>query len=485
MNVLIWYKRDLRVQDHPALAMCAGAAGVLPLYIVEPALWTQPEKSARQWGFEAETLAGLREDLGAMGAPLVVRIGEAVEVLARACRQHRIDRIISHVEAGCAWTTARNHRVAEWANEAGIEWQELPQQSAIESAIGGKAGALTALPGAEPGVIPQARALRLADDPCPHRQIGGRAQGMALLDSFLARRGQNYREARDHPHLAERGSSRLSPYLALGAISGPQVAQAVADFLAIAPDARPDAASAATLETVPHTDLTAGLKHFLISLRRAAIPGLTAPGLAGTDAMSGVPDFAPQETQFSFRMSQDHRFAAWADGRTGLPFCDAAMRYLMATGWLPDKLRGMVFAVAVGPLGLNPRAAASTLARRFTDYDARLFWPAVTDILAGHAARHLADPVRLGRQLDADGRFTRRWLPELALVPDAHLHSPWRCPQAPQTRYPEAIVDLARAQRLTHRPLPDSDTEVIDRPFARPQSRRFKLAPAGQLSLDL
>ena len=173
MNVLIWYKRDLRVQDHPALAMCAGAAGVLPLYIVEPALWTQPEKSARQWGFEAETLAGLREDLGAMGAPLVVRIGEAVEVLARACRQHRIDRIISHVEAGCAWTTARNHRVAEWANEAGIEWQELPQQSAIESAIGGKAGSLTPLPGAEPGVIPQARALRLADDPCPHRQIGG------------------------------------------------------------------------------------------------------------------------------------------------------------------------------------------------------------------------------------------------------------------------------------------------------------------------
>jgi len=469
MNVLVWYKRDLRVQDHPALALSVGAAGGLPLYIVEPALWALPEKSARQWAFEAETLTCLREDLATMGAPLVVRVGEAAEVLARLCRQHRIDRIISHGDSGDPWANARDQRVAEWAHAAGIDWLVVPQDSPMESAAEGGAGSLVPLPGAEPGVIPQARALRLADDPCPHRQIGGRAQGMALLDSFLARRGQTYRQARNLPHLAERASSRLSPYLALGAISRRELAQAVADRLERAPD------------TLPNPDLAAGLKVFQAHVRKHR----PASELSGSIAMTAVSDEATEDIQFSFRMSQDHRFAAWAAGQTGLPFCDAAMRYLTATGWLPDKLRGMVFAVAAGPLGLNPRAAACTLAQRFTDYDAAVFWPAIAGILAGSAVPRLADPVRLGRQLDGGGQFTRRWLPELAQVPDAHLHSPWLSAQGPHLRYPEAIVDLARVQRLTRPPPPEPDFQVIDQPFARPHTRRFRPPPAGQLSLDL
>ena len=73
MNVLVWLKRDLRIHDHPALALAAGIGPVLPVFVVEPELWSEPDASARQWGFVAESLADLRDDLAGIGAPLVSR----------------------------------------------------------------------------------------------------------------------------------------------------------------------------------------------------------------------------------------------------------------------------------------------------------------------------------------------------------------------------------------------------------------------------
>lgn len=96
MNVLVWFKRDLRLHDHAALCRAVALGRVLPLYIVEPDYWTLPDTSARQWAFAAECLADLRGELAARGAPLAVRVGDAVEVLSRVVRQHRIARIVSH-----------------------------------------------------------------------------------------------------------------------------------------------------------------------------------------------------------------------------------------------------------------------------------------------------------------------------------------------------------------------------------------------------
>ena len=125
MNVLVWFKRDLRVADHPALALAAGLGPVLPLYIVEPDYWRQPDAAARHWAFIAESLAELRAALGALGAPLVVRVGEAVPVLERLCRANGITRIVSHEETGNLWTFARDRAVADWARREGcsvIHW---------------------------------------------------------------------------------------------------------------------------------------------------------------------------------------------------------------------------------------------------------------------------------------------------------------------------------------------------------------------------
>ena len=243
MNVLVWFKRDLRLHDHAALTRAAETGQVLPLYIIEPDLWQQPDASARQWAFTAESLTDLRDALGAMGVPLILRTGDAVDILSRLTRQHRIARIVSHQETGNLWTYARDCRVAAWARGAGIDWQEVPQSgvtrrlrsrdgwarlrdSFIAEPVLPAPAALMPVTGVEPGPIPTARALRLAQDRCPHRQPGGRAQGGLLLDSFLATRGASYRQAMSSPLTAERACSRLSPHLALGTLSAREVAQA-------------------------------------------------------------------------------------------------------------------------------------------------------------------------------------------------------------------------------------------------------------------
>ncbi|MGO4909699.1 FAD-binding domain-containing protein [Pseudorhodobacter sp. W20_MBD10_FR17] len=462
MNVLVWYKRDLRVEDHPALCFGAELGAVLPLYIAEPEAWAQPDTSARQWAFVAETLAGLRRDLAGLGAPLVVRVGDAVEVLARLCKQNNITRIVSHFGAGDAWAFARDARVRDWANGAGIEWIELAQTSDELLAPPG----LRMVAGIEPGVIPNARALRMAGDDCPHRQIGGRTQGMALLDSFLGQRGLGYTRGADAVMSAERVCSRVSPYLALGAVSKREVALAVQARI----DARPGADWGPSLRAF---QLRIGARYKQPALDMA-LPAIQAKGVC---------------------------FDGWCKGQTGLPYLDACMRYLRATGWINFPARAMLVSVAVHHFQLDWQGVGQVLARRLTDYDPAIHWAQVQR-LAGLATQRaqLIDPVKQGQQHDPSGAFTRRWVPELTAVPDAFLQTPWKWPGAQAIlgrRYPEPLVDIATAARnaraMMRRDTVVEDVELIE-PCTRgglfftPRStgfRRTRAPVAGQLSLDL
>ena len=127
INVLIWYKRDLRVDDHPALTLGAEIGAVLPIYIVEPDYWVLADTSAHQWRFLAQSLLGLKNDLAQLGLPLILRTGDAVAELAKLCTKHGITKIISHQETGNLFTFHRDRRVAAWGASAGIEWVELAQ----------------------------------------------------------------------------------------------------------------------------------------------------------------------------------------------------------------------------------------------------------------------------------------------------------------------------------------------------------------------
>ena len=504
MNVLVWFKRDLRIADHPALARAAGMGPVLPLYVVEPDYWRLPDTSARQWSFTAEALEDLRDGLAQLGAPLVVRVGDAVEVIDRLCRQHRIGRIVSHEETGNLWTYARDRRMAAWALEAGVIWDEVPQTGVVRRLRGrdgwaGQRDAFMAAPmaevaglapvaGVEPGVIPSARALRLAEDRCAHRQIGGRARGLALLDSFLTLRGEPYRAAMSSPLTGERACSRLSAHLATGALSGREVVQATALRQEMRPGGRWGGSLASFQSRMAWRD------HFTQKLEDA--PGIELRALHR--AADGLRPRQPDAM----------RLAAWAQGETGLPFLDACMRYLSATGWLNFRMRSMVMAVASYHLWLDWRVTGQQLARYFTDYDPGIHWPQVQMQagVTGINTLRIYNPIKQGMDQDPTGAFTRRWVPELAAVPDAFLQEPWKWSGAPRLlgrMYPEPVVDVASAARaardavwslrreagfaeeaaaIVHRHASRADGTGR---FVNDRAARTRKAAEGQLVLDL
>ncbi len=447
MNVLVWLKRDVRIHDHPALTLAAGLGSVLPVYVVEPELWSQPDASARQWEFVAEALAGLREDLAGIGVPLVVRVGDAVQVLEGLCRRHGINRIISHEETGNLWTYARDRRVAAWARSAGVTWVEVPQSGVVRrlptrdmwaaSRDGFMSSpvlpvpALQAVAGVEPGLIPSARALKLTPDPCPHRQLGGRGQGLELVESFLSRRGEPYRVAMSSPLSAERACSRLSPHFAWGTLSVREVVQATATRQAERPGGRWGGSLSSFQSRLAWRD------HFMQKLE-------DQPSIETRD-LHPVAVTRLRETDAA-------RLTAWENGETGLPFLDACLRYVRATGWLNFRMRAMVISVASYHLWLDWRATGAHLARVFTDYEPGIHWPQVQmqSGTTGINIPRIYNPVKQGLDQDPRGAFTRRWLPELASVPDAFLQEPWLWPDARRLlghRYPEPIVDVASAAR--------------------------------------
>ncbi len=447
-SVLVWFKRDLRVHDHPALARAAALGRVLPLYIAEPEYWRLPDTSARQWDFTAECLTGLRADLAELGAPLIVRTGEAVEVLSGLCRRHRIGRILSHEETGNLWTYARDRRVAAWARDAGVIWEELPQSGVVRRLHGRDGWAMrrdaftsapvAAVPGLagivaiEPGPIPTSRALRLAPDRCPHRQTGGRGKAMETLESFLAVRGAPYRAAMSSPVTGERACSRLSPYLALGVLSGREVAQAAAARQA----ERPGGGWGPSLRSFQSR--LAWRDHFMQKLE-------DEPQIEARCLHRAAEGLRPREPDAA-------RLAAWAAGETGLPFVDACMRYLAATGWLNFRMRSMVMSVASYHLWLDWRATGAVLARMFTDYEPDIHWPQVQmqSGTTGINTPRIYNPVKQGHDQDPAGAFTRAWVPELAEVPDGFLQEPWKWPGAKGLlgrRYPDPVVDVAAAAR--------------------------------------
>ncbi|MGS4944725.1 FAD-binding domain-containing protein [Meridianimarinicoccus sp. RP-17] len=452
MDAILWFKRDLRLFDHPALALAGQSDGrVLPLYVVEPGYWAQPDTSGRQWNFSAECLTDLRAACAAQGAPLLVLVGDAVEVLADLCRAHGITRIVSHEETGNGWTYARDRRVAAWAAANGVAWDEVPQSGVVRRLnhrdgwsarrdrflrapqVCAAAARLDTF-GEDPGAIPTAADLGLAPDPCPGRQAGGRGAALSLLGGFLTERGQGYRAAMSSPLAGEWACSRLSPHLALGALSGREASQA---------------AGARQREVRGSRDGWAGsLKSFQSRLawRDHFMQKLEdEPALEHRCLHSAYEGLRPRDPD-------PVRLAAWEAGETGIPFVDACMRYLNHTGWLNFRMRSMLVAVASYHLWLDWRVTGLHLARAFTDYEPGIHWSQMQmqSGTTGMNTVRIYNPVKQGHDQDPDGVFTRRWLPELAEVPDRHLQTPWTWEGAGRLldrRYPAPIIDVQAAAR--------------------------------------
>lgn len=461
MVQVVWFKRDLRVHDHRPLAAAIARGPVLPLYIVEPAIWSAPDASRRQWDFTREAVISLADALARRGARLVVRVGDPVEVLGALHAETPIAHLHAHEETGNALTFARDRAVRAFARQAGIGFSEVPQFGVVRGLKARDGWAerwdrvmaepITPAPSAIPvakiddvGALPTADDLGLAPDPCPGRQTGGRTEAVALLKSFLDGRARGYQWRMSSPATAWHGCSRLSAHLAIGAISLREVVQAtgrrIEALKAIPRDARPVELSA----------LQAFLSrlhwhcHFIQKLE-------SEPAI----------EFRPFHSAFADTRTDgldSPLMQAFEAGETGFPFVDACLRSLKATGWINFRMRAMLTAFASYHLWLDWRATGTMLARLFVDYEPGIHWSQI-QMQSGTTAINtlrIYNPVKQSRDQDPDGHFIRAHVPELARLSTDWLHEPWKAPAAELAiagvrmgvTYPAPIVDHVAAARL-------------------------------------
>ena len=363
----------------------------------------------------------------------------------------------SHEETGNAWTYERDQAVGAWARGHAVPWQEYPQAGVVRRLASRDAWARHwERRMAEPLLPPPERVSGVREDigdldwlttprgydrsPCPLRQRGGRAAGVALLESFLSHRGERYRSDISSPLTAARSGSRLSPYLAYGAVGLREVVQATRLRLSRLRSPTDGAwrKSLASFQSRLHWHC-----HFIQKLEDQ--PDIELRNLhRGYDGL--------REGDFDA-----DRFEAWRTGRTGLPFVDACMRMLWQEGWINFRMRAMLAAFASYHLWLHWREPGLLLARLFVDYEPGIHYSQLQmqSGTTGINTNRIYNPVKQSLEQDPSGEFIRRWVPELGPIPDGRIHEPWRLTAAEQRDlgvvigrdYPAPVVDHLEAAK--------------------------------------
>jgi len=447
-TAIAWFRRDLRLSDNPALVAAAEAAGsVIPVYIWSPeddGEWA-PGGAQRWWLHRS--LAALMRALEERGSRLVIRRGPAREALAR---------LVGETGAGGVfWNrlydpalVKRDTLIKSDLAEAGVEARSfkagtLFEPREIRTGQGGPYRVFTpfwracqklpepAAPiGPPPGLPAPAewpRSLSVDDlglmptldwhKPLEEAWTPGESGAHERLGAFAQHGLAGYATDRDRPDRA--GASMLSPYLHNGELSPRQAWHAVA----------------ARRGEAPENDIESWLRE--LGWREFAHHVLFHFPRTPTEPM--------HEKYAAFPWREDHQamLEAWRRGRTGIPIVDAGMRQLWLTGWMHNRVRMIVASLLVK----NIRAPWQAGARWFWDtlVDADLAsntmgwqWSAGCGADAAPYFR-IFNPVTQGEKFDPEGKYVKRWVPELGDVPAKFVHKPW---ERPPPGYPEPIVDL-------------------------------------------
>ncbi len=452
---ILWFRQDLRLEDHAALAAAmAGGRPVLPVYVLDDAAagpWAMG--GASRWWLH-HSLASLQAALAARGASLILRRGRAAELLPallaetgaveiHAGRMH--EPWAREVEAALARTlpagTLHLHRTATLfdlepirTKTGGIYGMYTPFARTLR-AMGDPPPAIPA-PARIPSCPPPASdtlAESLADwallPTRPDWAAGfrtawtpGEAGAQSRLAAFVARAVHGYDIGRNLP--GQEGTSMVSAHLHWGELSPGQVWRAAA--------AAPGKG--------------AGLPVYLGEILWREF---SAYLLWHNPHLPEQP-LRPRFAALPWRRDPDG-LRAWQRGRTGVPIVDAGMRQLWQTGWMHNRVRMIAASFLVKHLLIDWRAGEDWFWDTLVDADlasnaASWQWIAGSGIDSQPFFR-VFNPVSQGEKFDPDGAYVRAWVPELRHVPARWIHAPWTAPAGLPPGYMAPIVDLAAGRQ--------------------------------------
>jgi deoxyribodipyrimidine photo-lyase len=456
---LLWLRRDLRLHDHPALQAALDATQrVVPVFCLDDGLLRGRHASGPRTQFLLECLTDLDASLRKRGSRLFVRHGPPdreipqlareldaesvhfsgdVSPFARArqtqvTRALQADGVAAHAHPGLFVVDRLRDVTTGSGNPYTVftpfyrNWESQPRRD-----VRGAPRRLSD-PGSHvaAGAVPTLEDLGLTQE-CSHPMPGGETAARSALERFLTGAVDAYDDGRDV--LSGENVSRLSPYLHFGCLSPRDIED---------------------------------------RLGRGRGPAAFRRQLCWRDFYAHVlghfPANARSEYQERYRGKirwsyARQRFEAWCEGQTGFPAVDAGMRQLRREGWMHNRARLLVGSFLTKDLGIDWRWGERWFMRLLLDGDeasnnGNWQWIASVGVDPQPAFKRMFNPARQQERFDPGGEYVRRYVPELANVPDRYLSEPWTMPEGVQAQagcrigadYPRPLVDhrQARAEAL-------------------------------------
>ncbi len=456
MAALCWFRTDLRIEDQPALASAVSDGDAIALFIASPAQWHEHADAPVKVDFWLRGVHALKSELAALNIPLkwlqVDHWKDVPQALLAFCKEHGIDTVHCNREHGVnerrrdrnCYRLLKEHDITMTGHHGGTllipgtvktgseSYYRVftPFARACREKLRTAPYRLTPIPGKQKNNhLPKSDVLPETmpgwDAPSITLQQGWPAGSEAAhkrLTHFAEQRMAQYVPDRDFPALP--GTSTLSPYLASGMISAGQCLH-VAMMIN---QGETDTGSKGVTTWITELLWREFYQHLMF----------------GFPTLSMHQPMRPDTNAVVWR-DADSDYAAWCEARTGVPIVDAAMRQLVTTGWMHNRLRMVVAMYLTKNLLIDWRRGEAFFMQHLIDGELAANnggwqWSASTGADSAPYFR-VFNPISQSEKFDPKGQFIRHWLPELATLSDREIHDP-----SPISRqalsYPEQIVDL-------------------------------------------
>lgn len=463
---LIWLRSDLRLHDNTALSAAASRGPSVAVYLLSPEQWREHDDAPCKVDFWLRNLRELSRTLGELNIPLLIRMAsrwdEAPKVLLDLCQQLKIDAVHVNEEYGIH-ESRRDAAVADALKTKGIDFYSYLDQLLFKpGTVLTKTGTYfqvfsqfrkvcydrlrSSLPSLVSAPMAQSR-LTVDSDEIPSSVAGfatpsetlralwpaGEAEARRRLDTFADAQIDYYKSERDFP--AKPGTSQLSAYLAAGVISPRQCLHAALQ----SNQGEFESGKVGAVTWINELLWREFYKHILVGYPR----------------VSRHRAFRPETEALAWRDAPDE-LAAWQEARTGLPIIDAAMRQLLETGWMHNRLRMVVAMFLTKNLLIDWREGERFFMRHLIDGDLAANnggwqWSSSTGTDSAPYFR-IFNPLSQSEKFDSEGLFIKHWLPELAGLNKKDVHNPENLGGLfGVAGYPSPIVNLStsRTRALT------------------------------------